>query len=141
MSEQNFATGSCRCGAIRYSIRHEPVLMAQCHCVDCQKASGTGHMSLAFFKEQDVEISGEPTAYATDTDSGNRKTFHFCPTCGSPLHGQNTGRPGITAIPVGCLDDHSWFSPRSVVYTRYRQPWDITSEQVPNFEEMPPPRE
>jgi hypothetical protein len=140
MSEQNFATGSCRCGAIHYSIHHEPVLMAQCHCVDCQKASGTGHMSLAFFKEQDVEIDGEPTAYAVDTDSGNRKTFHFCPTCGSRLHGKNSGRPGITVIPVGCLDDNSWFSPQSVVYTRYRQPWDMTSEQVPNFEEMPPPR-
>ncbi|MGB5210758.1 MAG: GFA family protein [Gammaproteobacteria bacterium] len=140
MSEPVFANGSCRCGATRYVIRGEPVLMAQCHCVDCQKASGTGHMSLAFFKEQDVEIAGEPVAYAVNTDSGNQKIFHFCPTCGSRLHGRNTGRPGITVIPVGCLDDTSWFRPQSVVYTKYRQKWDITSEKVPNFEEMPPPR-
>ncbi len=140
MSDQPFATGSCRCGANHFVIHNAPVLMAQCHCTDCQKASGTGHMSLAFFKEQDLDFSGEPTAYTVTTDSGNEKTYHFCTTCGSRLYGTNTGRPGMVVVPVGCLEDTSWFKPGAVVYTRDRPPWDITTDQVPNFETMPPAR-
>ncbi len=30
--------------------------MGQCHCKDCQRASGTGHMSLARFKREDVAV-------------------------------------------------------------------------------------
>jgi hypothetical protein len=43
--------GRCLCGAITYSISGEPLGMGQCHCKDCQRASGTGHMSLARFKK------------------------------------------------------------------------------------------
>ncbi len=139
MSDKIFATGGCRCGAVTINITNEPKMSAQCHCRDCQKASGTGHLPLAFFAEDDVTITGETKGYATTTDSGNTSTRHFCPECGSRLFGKNTGRPGMTAIPVGCLDDHSWFKPGAVVYTKRREDWDMTSRDIPNFEEMPPP--
>ena len=38
-----FATGGCLCGAVRYSLANAPVGTGQCHCKDCQRASGTGH--------------------------------------------------------------------------------------------------
>lgn len=138
MTEAEFAVGSCRCGAIRYSIHQPPVRMVQCHCVDCQKLSGTGHASQAFFREEDVELHGEPASWVFEADSGNVKTYHFCPTCGSRLHGKNSGRPGITIVPVGCLEDNGWFSPHAVAYTRARQDWDVTPDDIPNFETMPP---
>jgi hypothetical protein len=112
--------------------------MVQCHCAQCRKLSGTGHASQAFFESGDVEISGQPSSYVFTADSGNTKTYHFCPTCGSRLHGKNSGRPGITIVPVGCFEDNSWFSPHGVAYTICREAWDVTSEDVPNFETMPP---
>jgi len=33
-------TGGCACGAIRYECTAEPLEMFQCHCRDCQGASG-----------------------------------------------------------------------------------------------------
>ena len=137
MTGETFASGGCRCGAIQYTIKAAPLRMAQCHCIDCQKASGTGHLSLAFFKAQDVDVTGTPAGYTITADSGNEKTQHFCPTCGSPLHLQNSARSGIVGIPVGVLDDHSWFEPQVVVYTRHKAAWDITTDAVPNFEAMP----
>jgi hypothetical protein len=58
MFDQPFANGHCLCGAVSYTIHGKPIRMAQCHCKDCQRASGTGHMSLAFFKKDDVAIVG-----------------------------------------------------------------------------------
>jgi hypothetical protein len=52
-------TGRCLCGAVTYSINGQPLGMGQCHCKDCQRASGTGHMSLARFKKDDVAINGK----------------------------------------------------------------------------------
>jgi hypothetical protein len=140
MSKQPFATGRCLCGAVSFTIGSEPVGMGQCHCKDCQKASGTGHMSLARFKRDDVTIAGTTTSYASTAESGNINTRHFCPTCGSRVYGENSARPGLVNIAVGCLDDHSWFSPQVVVYAKDRPNWDVTSEDIPNFERMPPIR-
>lgn len=137
MSETTFASGSCRCGQFTCEIHAEPQFMVQCHCRDCKKMSGTGHMSIAFFREQDVNCQGEVKGYAVTTDTGNQSTRHFCPTCGSRLYGVNTGREGIMTIPVGMLEDSSWFQPERVIYTKHQDDWDITSDQIPRFEITP----
>ena len=77
MSDEPFANGHCLCGAVSYAIHGKPIRMAQCHCKDCQRASGTGHMSLAFFKKDDVTIAGKTASYPSTADSGNINTRHF----------------------------------------------------------------
>ena len=139
MSEQAFATGRCLCGTVTYTLEAEPARMAQCHCKDCQRSSGTGHMSLAFFAEDDVVIEGDFAEYEMTADSGNVNIRGFCPNCGSRLFGRNSARPGVRAVAVGSVDDNSWFSPQAVIYCDHRAAWDITSEELPNFDRMPPP--
>jgi len=140
MPSTKSATGKCLCGAVSYTINSdEPLRMAQCHCKDCQRASGGGHMSLAFFKADDVEIKGETMSYGAIAESGNTNTRHFCPKCGSRVYGENSARPGLIGISVGCVDDNSWFEPAAIVYAKDRPNWDQTSTEIPNFETMPPP--
>jgi len=81
-------------------------------------------MSLAFFKKDDVAILGKTDSYPSTADSGNINTRHFCPTCGSRVYGENSARPGVIGIAVGCLDKNDWFSPQAVVYTIGRAAWD-----------------
>ncbi len=138
MSTKPFAAGRCLCGAVRLTITGEPVSMTQCHCNGCQRASGTGHMSIARVRCEDVAIEGETTIYASTADSGNINTRHFCPACGARLSGRNSGRPGFISVAVGCREDLSWFKPSSVIYANERPCWDITSTEVDNFEAMPP---
>ena len=133
-----FATGRCLCGAVTFTLLGEPVGTGQCHCKDCQRASGTGHMSLARFKADDVEMQGDTASFAVTAGSGNINTRHFCPKCGSRLFGENSAFPGIKNISVGCVDDNSWFLPGRIVYAKDRPVWDVTSLLVPNFDRMPP---
>lgn len=139
MADKPFGSGSCVCGAVTYSVHGEPVRMGQCHCKDCQRASGTGHMSLAFFNEDDVKISGEFAEYSSTAESGNINTRAFCPTCGGRLFGRNSARAGVKAIAVGSFDDSSWFKPQAVVYCKDQPKWDLTDDESAKFDKMPPP--
>lgn len=113
--------------------------MAHCHCRDCQRVSGSGHMSIAFFKAEAVSVDGETRAFTVTAESGNRVTRHFCPTCGSRVFIENTGRPGLIGIAAGSMEDQSWFSPQFVLFTRNRAAWDATPTDIPNFEGASPP--
>ena len=137
--DEPFATGRCLCGAVNFTAVAPPVTMGLCHCKDCQRATGTGHISNARFRREDVTITGETKTFATTADSGNINTRHFCPTCGSRLFGENSGRPGFINVTAGVIDDNSWFNPQWVFYKRAQPAWDLTTEDVPHYDRMPPP--
>ena len=134
------AEGGCLCGAVRFKVAGAPIRMAQCHCLDCQRASGTGHMSNAIFRVADVTLTGKTASFASSSDSGNVLTRHFCPTCGGRVFLYNKARPDMIVMAVGAFDDSSWFEPEVVLYTKSRPHWDLTTDAVPTFEAMPPPR-
>ena len=137
MSKDQFASGKCLCGKVNYTIHEEPLRMAQCHCLDCQRSSGTGHFSLAFFNKNKVDIKGEAKSYTTQADSGAEITRHFCSDCGSRLFGTNNVNE-LISISVGCVDDNSWFKPQAIVYNKRKPSWDCMDENLPTFDEMPP---
>ncbi len=139
MTEKPFATGRCLCGAVSFSVAAPPLLMVQCHCTDCQRISGGGHLSIARFKSDGVTISGETKTHIVTADSGNTVTRRFCPTCGSRLFSESSGRPGVIGIVAGAVDDNAWFEPEMVIFKRSQPLWDITVDDVPCYDTLPPP--
>jgi len=137
MSEGNFASGKCLCGNVRYSISAGPDRMGQCHCEDCRRTSGTGHISNAFFNINAVTIEGEAASYSTKADSGSTLTRFFCPNCGSRMFGKNSSKPDIISVTAGTLDNAEWFKPGFIVYNRDKPAWDFMDGSVPTFDEMP----
>ncbi len=129
--------GSCLCGAVNFELTGEPLRMAQCHCVDCKKSSGTGHMSLAFFNQDQLSVEGETTEFGVVADSGNTNYRSFCPSCGSRLFSRNSAREGMVGITAGSVDNSDWFKPQAVVYTKDMPCWDESAQDVPRFEAMP----
>ena len=73
------ATGQYLCGAVKYSIEGEPLRMAQCHCKDCQRASGTGHMSLALVKEDQLVSMGSSASTHRLLTAETRASGGFAP--------------------------------------------------------------
>ena len=138
MTEKVFAPGHCLCDKVSYSITSEPMRMGQCHCDDCQRSTGTGHISNAFFPSDAVTITGQTSSYASIADNGSEITRHFCPECGSRLFSTNNVFTNITGFSIGCMDDHSWFKPQAIVYNKRKPLWDFMDNDVPSFNEMPP---
>jgi hypothetical protein len=129
--------GGCLCGAIRYEIEGDPVVVAHCHCTDCQRLSGAGHTTGAVYPEGAVEICGETREYRLKSELQSVVTRTFCPSCGSPLFGRNTRMPGFITVTVGTLDDPDSVNPQVVVFARSRRRWDVMDETLPTFDSQP----
>ena len=130
-------SGRCLCGRCSYEIEGEPVVVAHCHCLDCQRLSGAGHATGAMFAQGGVTLTGEPAAYQLKSEAGNTVTRLFCGTCGSPLFGKNTGMPGFMTVTLGTLDDPNLLEPGVAVFARSRRTWDMMDINLPAFEGQP----
>ena len=64
-------TGGCLCGAIRYTITAPITELRACHCVHCQRASGSHGTVAAFIPRSGFKLDkGEPKRFSTKADSG-----------------------------------------------------------------------
>ena len=131
-------TGGCLCGAVRYQAAGSPLFAVFCHCRDCQRASGTGHVPVMGMSKSSFTVQGETKSYAVRGTSGLRSIRHFCPTCGSLLFGTPEVAADAVTIYVGTLGDPSVFQPTAVMFKRDRHDWDITAGALTEFEMMPP---
>jgi hypothetical protein len=132
-------TGGCLCGAVRYEVQGKSLFAVHCHCRDCQRASGTGHMPVLGMPKAFFKVTGKPSSYTIKGKSGLGTTRHFCPTCGSLLFGMADMAPESVSVYVGTLDDPSVFQPEAILFARDRQSWDELAESLPEFDTMPPP--
>jgi hypothetical protein len=131
-------TGGCACGAVRYEIVGEPVLMFHCQCRQCQRDSGAGHGSHIAFSGARVSIAGSPSRWDLVGDRGNRKTRSFCGVCGAPLFLTSPDKPELFSISPASLDDPGRFAPQVLLWTDAAHPWDHTDPALPSFGKMPP---
>ena len=131
-----FASGKCLCGQITFEVATAPIRMAQCHCEQCRRSTGTGHIMQAFFKREDVAIHGETATYKSLADSGSERTRHFCPTCGSRLFAENTRNPAVIGIAAGAFDVSDWFKPMVNLYASQRPVWDVVDADIDSHAEM-----
>jgi hypothetical protein len=117
-------SGGCACGAIRYECNANPILMFNCHCRDCQQASGTAYAAFAVVPKISVQIRGEPRYHKTVGQAGKAVERGFCPSCGSPVMVKLERLPDVLALQAGSLDDASTYQPKMDAFTSSAQPWD-----------------
>ncbi len=131
-------TGGCACGAVRYEIAGEPIVMLDCQCTQCQHESGTGHASHLTFKGAEVTVSGEASRWTMTGDGGTVKSRAFCPTCGSPVYMTFPAAPDIFIVKPASLDEPGRYKPQIVTFTSSGHGWDRIDPDIPHFEKMPP---
>lgn len=96
-----------------------------CHCLDCQKRSGSAFAAQARWPEDQVRVDGEMSVGQHTADSGHISTFRFCPRCGSTVAFVIEGWPGVVAVPLGAFADPSFPQPRFSVYEHRKHPWTV----------------
>jgi hypothetical protein len=114
---------TCRCGKLVARASGDPVRISVCHCLACQKRTGSAFGVQARFPAEAVHIEGSSTEYAQAGDEGTVARFHFCPTCGAIVYYLMDAMPGFLAIPVGAFADPGFPPPRVSVYEKRRHPW------------------
>ncbi|WP_291730820.1 GFA family protein [Leisingera sp. F5] len=116
-------TATCRCGQLSATCEGDPVRISVCHCLECQKRSGSAFATQARWPEANVTVSGKFVVWERTADSGHKATYQFCPDCGSTLAFVIEGWPGVIAIPVGAFADPQFPAPRFSVYEHRKHSW------------------
>jgi hypothetical protein len=113
----------CSCGQLRVTTQGEPVRISMCHCLACQRRTGSAFGAQARWPREQVALEGRSSRYVRSADSGNRVEFHFCPECGATVYYWLEASPELIAVPIGAFADPTFPSPRFSVYERSRHPW------------------
>jgi len=131
-------SGGCACGAIRFECQAAPVLAVNCHCRDCQRASGTAFSAILAVPKLELQLAGEPRYHKTVGKNGKASERGFCQTCGSQLTFKWERFPDIVGLQAGCLDDPSLYKPMMDVFTASAQPWDHMDPNLQRHAGAPP---
>jgi hypothetical protein len=101
------------------------VRVSVCHCLDCQRRTGSAFSAQARFPRDRVTLSGEASTYVRVGDSGRKAHDRFCPRCGSTVAYTNENLPELIAIPLGAFADPGFPPPRFSVYEARKHPWTV----------------
>ena len=131
MMSDDGSVGGCQCGRVRYRIDGGPTRLVVCHCLMCQKQSGSAFgMSLMISRRAFRLTAGDLKTFDVTCDSGRIKTCAFCPECGSRIYNQTAGRMSLKA---GTLDDTSKLEPVAHYWTKRKQPWVTIPDGVETY--------
>ena len=114
---------ACSCGQLRVTTEGDPVRISMCHCLDCQRRTGSAFGLQARWPKDRVEVTGRQSEYTRTSDDGDGRTFRFCPDCGATVFWTTEEWPDAVAVAVGAFADPTFPQPTVTVYTSRRHPW------------------
>jgi hypothetical protein len=126
--------GGCSCGAVRYRLASEPMFVHCCHCLNCQRQTGSAFVINLLIEADRVELlSGQPEPVDVPRDDGSTQRIYRCPACQVAVFSEY-GRPEVRFVRGGTLDDPSTVEPDVHIFTRSKLPWVELPDSVPAFE-------
>jgi hypothetical protein len=74
--------GGCACGGLRYRLSSEPLFVHCCHCLSCQRQTGSAFVVNLLIETARVEIlAGAPQPIEVPRDDGSGQRIFRCPRC------------------------------------------------------------
>ncbi|WP_146646800.1 GFA family protein [Labilithrix luteola] len=124
----------CSCGQLKVTCQGDPVRVSVCHCLACQKRTGSPFGQQARWSAENVTFEGTSTAFVRTGDSGGTITYRFCPSCGSTVYYEIDKMPGLVAVPVGAFADPSFPGPIISVYEARKHAWVAVPETIEHMD-------
>ena len=116
-------TGSCSCGAVKYELLSAPMFVHCCHCLLCQRQTGSAFVINALIETDRIAVTGALTQTAMPTESGRPHDVYRCPSCLVALWSDYGKRPALRFVRVATLDAPHTFAPDVHIFTRSKVPW------------------
>jgi hypothetical protein len=114
---------ACNCGRLRLVAEGEPVRVSVCHCLACQRRTGSAFGYQARWPRERVTVRGGAHEYVRISDEGEKRTFSFCAGCGATVLYVCETEPDLVAVPVGALADPSFPAPAISVWESRKHAW------------------
>jgi hypothetical protein len=128
------ADGGCSCRETRYRVASEPLFTHCCHCLNCQRQTGSAFVINLLIEADRLEIlAGEARPVDVPRDDGSVQRIFRCPICQVAVFSQYT-RPDVQFVRAGTLDDPGAVAPDVHIFTRSKLHWVKLPDSVPAFE-------
>src|SRR6478672_11278070 len=125
--------GGCACGAVRYRLMSNPLFVHCCHCLNCQRQTGSAFVVNVLIETDRLDIlAGDPQPVAVPRAGGKKQKIWRCPTCPVAVFRQYSSRE-IRFVRAGTLDDPTAVAPAGYIVTRSKLPWVTLPDSVPAF--------
>jgi hypothetical protein len=126
--------GGCSCGAVRYRLASEPLFTNCCHCLNCQRQTGSAFVINLLIETDRVEVLAEmPQPVDVPRDDGSTQRIFRCPACQVAVFSEY-GRPELRFVRGGTLDDPSSVVPDAHIFTRSKLSWVRLPDSAPAFD-------
>ena len=137
MSDES-ESGGCLCGAVKFEFDKPNLISAHhCHCIDCQKSTGSGKATVLVLPSNAIKMEGELKFHTTTTISGRNMNRGVCRECGSPVLSFIEEMPEVKFVKAGSLDDSSWLKIDSNFFSSSAHAWSPIDEDIPSFTHNP----
>jgi hypothetical protein len=115
---------ACSCGQLQLTAEGDPIRVSMCHCLACQRRTGSVFGAQARFAVDHVRVTGRYSDYKRISDEGGKRaTFHFCPDCGATVFYEFDAEQTVVAVPIGAFADPGFPPPTRSIYESRRHPW------------------
>jgi hypothetical protein len=126
--------GGCACGAVRYRLTSEPLFTHCCHCLNCQRQTGSAFVINLLIEADRVELlAGEPQPVEVPRDDSSTQRISRCPNCQVAVF-SDYGRAEVLFVRGGTLDQPREITPDVHIFTKSKVSWVTLPESVPAFE-------
>ncbi|MBV8734457.1 MAG: GFA family protein [Solirubrobacterales bacterium] len=126
--------GGCACGAVRYRLSSGPLFVHCCHCLNCQRQTGSAFVINLLIEAERVEmLAAPPQPVAVPRDHDGVQRIFRCPRCQVAVFSEY-GRPEVWFVRGGTLDDPTDVMPDVHIYTRSKVGWVTLPEGTPAFD-------
>src|SRR4029078_12341822 len=95
----------CSCRALTLRIADATPVVVACHCLDCQRRTGSPFGVGAYYPADRVRIAGAAKEFVRDTAAGSKFRSFFCPECGSSVYWKTDKHPASIGVAVGAIAD------------------------------------
>jgi hypothetical protein len=126
--------GGCACGEVRYRLTSDPLFTHCCHCLNCQRQTGSAFVINLLIEADRVDLlAGVPQRVDVPRDDGRTQRIYRCPTCQVAVY-SDYGRPEVLFVRGGTLDQPSGVTPDVHIFTKSKLGWVRLPDSVPAFE-------
>src|SRR5436309_1709507 len=126
--------GGCACGEVRYRLTSDPLFVHCCHCLNCQRQTGSAFVINLLIEADRVELLvGTPQPVGAPRDDGSEQKIFRCPTCQVAVFSEY-GRPEVLFVRGGTLDQPLSVTPDVHIFTKSKLSWITLPDSVPAFE-------
>jgi len=126
--------GGCACGAVRYRLASQPMFIHCCHCLNCQRQTGSAFVVNLLIEADRVQVfAGAPQPVDAPRDHGSAQRIFRCPECQVAIFSEY-GAPEVRFVRGGTLDDPTGITPDVHIYIRSKVGWVTLPEGTPAFD-------